>query len=132
MGKIRISPGKTNAYKMMQTGLARVRSLDNTQYSKFHSGKAPRMPSASSVVQPRAGSGRSPTSVQGMQISSSDFGAVPTFATRSFEDLGRRLAGKEKKEEKTTPTAFSSTFLSPLKNLASSVRETIRNPFERT
>ena len=129
MAKIRISPGKTNAYKMMQTGLARVRSLDNTQYSKFHSAKAPRMPSASSVVQPRAGSGRSPTSVQGMQISSSDFGAVPTFATRSFEDLGRRLAGKE---ETTTPTAFSSTFLSPIKNLASSFRETIRNPFERT
>jgi len=90
------------------------------------------MPSASSVVQPRAGFDRSRTTVPGLQIDASDFGSVPTFATRSFEDLGRKLAGKPKKEEQTSPTAFSSTFLSPIKNLASSFRETIRNPFERT
>jgi hypothetical protein len=131
-GKVRISPGKTSAYKMMTAGLAQVRSLDKTQYSKFHSAKAPRMPSASSVVQPRAGFDRSRTTVPGLQIDASDFGSVPTFATRSFEDLGRKLAGKQKKEEQTSPTAFSSTFLSPIKNLASSFRETIRNPFEQT
>jgi len=130
MTKVRISPGKTNAYNMMRTGLASVRNLDPTQYSKFHTVRAPRMPSATSVVQPRAGSGRSATTVPGMQISSKDFGAIPTFAHQSFQELGQRLAGKEIKQPKTTPTAFSSTFLSPIKEIAGSFRSAIRNPFE--
>ena len=45
-GKVRISPGKTSAYKMMTEGLSKVRSLDKTQYSKFNYSKAPLMNSA--------------------------------------------------------------------------------------
>jgi len=132
MTKVRISPGKTSAYNMMKTGLASVRNLDSTQYSRFHTVQAPRMPSATSVVQPRAGSGRSATTVPGMQISSKDFGAVPAYAHERFQDLGRKLAGKEIIEPKTTPTAFSSTVLSPIKEIAGSFRSAIRNPFERS
>ena len=34
MTKVSISQGKTNAYNMMRTELARVRNLDPNQYSK--------------------------------------------------------------------------------------------------